>query len=45
MERASNDIRIKAGTNAVKNKIRLVSLTEIGFVETAACFFVVLIDF
>ena len=41
----ANDIRIKAGTNEVKNKIRLLKFwPKSGFIVIAACFFVVLID-
>ena len=41
----ANDIRIKAGTNEVKNKIRLLKFwLKSGFIVIAACFFVVLIN-
>ena len=41
----ANDIRIKAGTNEVKNKIWLVKFwLKSGFIVIAACFFVVLIN-
>ena len=41
----ANNIRIKAGTNEVKNKIRLLKFwLKSGFIVIAACFFVVLIN-